>query len=343
MALTRRAFLLAMPAMAATPRGQSLPTDRARFADGATEMEVLRMTDPAYSSFLPAPWLRSASSRSGFLVYASDRPGSMQALRMDIKTGESKVLTEAANLNPQSLTLAPDEKSIYYLDGTTLKQTSFAMLRDREVATEVVGPFSVSEDGLYAAYCGGGKLMLAAMTVKGTPRALAEVSADAAIPLIRPKRAGVLCRDGESAWLATFEGGAARKLKTGPVTSNPQWSADGRAFTYLSGPELREHTPDTNADTLLAKTSQFITFGRNADASVFVGASRSKAAPYVLLMLRVTRRELALCEHRCSQPDQVNPTFSPSSQRIYFQSDRSGKMAIYSMTVEKLVEKTESE
>ncbi|MCX6596105.1 MAG: hypothetical protein NTV70_07035 [Acidobacteria bacterium] len=342
MALTRRAFLLAMPAMAATPRGQLLPTDRARFADGATEMEVLRMTDPAYSSFLPAPWLRSASSRSGFLIYSSDRPGSMQALRMDIKTGESKVLTEAANLNPRSVTLAADEKSIYYLDGTTLKQTSFAMLRDREVATEV-GPFSVSEDGLFAAYCSGGKLMLATLAVKGTAKALAEVSADAAIPLIRPKRAGVLCRDGESTWLATFEGGAARKLKTGPVTSNPQWSADGRAFTYLSGSELREHTPDSNADALVAKTSQFITFGRNADASVFVGASGSKASPYVLLMLRVTRRELALCEHRCSHPDQVNPTFSPSSQRIYFQSDRNGKMAIYSMTVEKLVEKTETD
>lgn len=342
MALTRRMFLLAVPAMAATPRGQMLPADRARFADGATELEVLRLTNPAYSSFLPAPWLRSASSKSGFLIYASDRPGTMQALRLDIRTGESKVLTESAALNPQTLTLAPDERSIYYLDGTTLKQTSLATLRDRDVAAEA-GPFTVSEDGLYAAYCGGGKLMLVPAAAKAAAKALADVSPQASTPLIRPKRAAVLCRDGDALWLANFEGGAARKLKTAPVSSNPQWSGDGRALTYLSGAELREHVPDTNADALVAKTSQFIAFGRNADASVFVGASGSKAAPYVLLMLRVTRRELALCEHRCSEPEMVHPTFSPSSQRIYFQSDRNGKMTIYSMTVEKLVEKTDSE
>jgi oligogalacturonide lyase len=33
--------------------------------------------------------------------------------------------------------------------------------------------------------------------------------------------------------------------------------------------------------------------------------------------------------------------FSPDSQRVYFQSDRDGKRAIYCMHVEKLVEKTE--
>jgi oligogalacturonide lyase len=36
----------------------------------------------------------------------------------------------------------------------------------------------------------------------------------------------------------------------------------------------------------------------------------------------------------------VAPIFSPSSQRVFFQSDRHGKPAIYSMSVEKLVEQT---
>lgn len=85
-----------------------------------------------------------------------------------------------------------------------------------------------------------------------------------------------------------------------------------------------------------------MSFGRNADASVFVGASQSKAGPYVLLLLRISRREMALCEHRCSNPAAVHPIFSPSSQRIYFQSDRNGKMAIYTMAVERLVEKTDT-
>ena len=37
------------------------------------------------------------------------------------------------------------------------------------------------------------------------------------------------------------------------------------------------------------------------------------------------------------------PIFSPDSQRVYFQSDRHGKPAIYDMHIEKLVEKTETE
>jgi oligogalacturonide lyase len=39
----------------------------------------------------------------------------------------------------------------------------------------------------------------------------------------------------------------------------------------------------------------------------------------------------------------VAPIFSPNSQRIYFQSDRDGKMAIYAMTVDRLVAETETE
>jgi oligogalacturonide lyase len=50
-----------------------------------------------------------------------------------------------------------------------------------------------------------------------------------------------------------------------------------------------------------------------------------------------------MCEHKASNPEAVAPLFSPDSQRIYFQSDRHGKAAIYSMHVEKLVEKTEME
>ena len=92
---------------------------------------------------------------------------------------------------------------------------------------------------------------------------------------------------------------------------------------------------------MLAKTSQFSHFGFNHDSSVFVGASRNVGAPYVLLLLRITRREFTICEHKASRPDMAAPIFSPDSQRIYFQSDRHGKPAIYCMHVEKLVEKTE--
>jgi oligogalacturonide lyase len=49
-----------------------------------------------------------------------------------------------------------------------------------------------------------------------------------------------------------------------------------------------------------------------------------------------------MCEHKASNAEAVAPLFSPDSQRICFQSDRHGKAAIYSMHVEKLVEKTEA-
>jgi oligogalacturonide lyase len=72
-----------------------------------------------------------------------------------------------------------------------------------------------------------------------------------------------------------------------------------------------------------------------------VGASRNAASPTILILLRGTRRELTLCEHKASHPETVAPVFAPDSQRIYFQSDRDGKPAIYCVHVEKLVEKTE--
>ncbi len=79
------------------------------------------------------------------------------------------------------------------------------------------------------------------------------------------------------------------------------------------------------------------------DSSVLVGASGSKASPYVLLLVRSVKRELTLCEHRASDPSRVTTIFSPNSQRIFFQSDQDGKMAIYAMLVDRLVETTETE
>jgi oligogalacturonide lyase len=127
------------------------------------------------------------------------------------------------------------------------------------------------------------------------------------------------------------------------------WSPEGRSIFYLSYPSdphklhaLREFVPDSNEDTAVADTSQFVGIGRNADATVFVGASGSKASPYVLLLVRIVKRELTLCEHHASDPAMVSPVFAPNSQHVYFGSDRHGKPAIYSIAVEKLVEETET-
>lgn len=341
--LSRRAFLVGLPSFAAAPKGNTFPSERKRYTDSATDNEVLRLTGESTASFLPPPYNRAASSKGGFLVYVSDRTGTLQAFRLDLRSGESKLLTEAGQLNLETVTLTGDEKAICFFDGLSLRTAALSNLRDREIyrATAETRGLSVSEDGANLTFIEGRKLMLASM--KGGAQPVVDVSAEASIPLIRPKRAGILYRAGsDSLWLASFDGSENRKLKTtGPIQLF-EWSPDGRTVLYLSGNDLREHTPDNNADALVAKTSQFVSFGRNSDASVFVGASGSKAGPYVLLLLRIARRELALCEHRSSDPSKVNPIFSPSSQRIYFQSDRDGKMAIYTMAVDRFVEKTET-
>jgi len=133
-------------------------------------------------------------------------------------------------------------------------------------------------------------------------------------------------------------------------TGTAHWSGDGKTLLYLNFPEdptqlntIREYAPDTQTDKLVAKTSQYVDFGCNRDTSVFVGASRNAASPVVLIMLRLTRRELTLCEHRSSHPDMVAPQFAPDAQRIYFQSDRHGKPALYCLHVERLVEKIEDD
>ena len=69
---------------------------------------------------------------------------------------------------------------------------------------------------------------------------------------------------------------------------------------------------------MAARTSQFAHFGFNRDTSVFVGASRSKASPYLLLLLRMTRREFTICEHRASDPSVVTPASSHQIAKPFF-------------------------
>jgi oligogalacturonide lyase len=102
--------------------------------------------------------------------------------------------------------------------------------------------------------------------------------------------------------------------------------------------EIREVILDSLEEKEVAKTSQFAAFNANDEATVFLGASRSKAQPNIMLLLRSVGRELTLCEHRAHEPRTVTPVFSPDSRRIYFQSDREGKSALYSMNVEAIVE-----
>ena len=260
----------------------------------------------------------------------------------------------------ESLTLTPDERSFCYLDGGVLFLASLSNLRTREVYRLAAGfdagrGFGLSDDGLYAALVeqksGSCRLRLITMRTGGA-ETLAESNDPIADPSPRPRRTGMLYRRGaDELWLVNYDGGQNRRLRLASGGLGPAvWSTDGRSVFYLNFPtdrkqlnNIREFIPDTNEDRFISNSTQFVTFNRNGDSSVFVGASGSKASPYVLLLVRSVKRELTLCEHRASDPRLVTPVFSPNSQRVFFQSDRDGKMALYAMVVDKLVEETETE
>jgi oligogalacturonide lyase len=361
--LSRRGFVSSFAAAGvgfAAGRGQVIPSEIRRFADAATELEIFRLTDPSHQSWLPAYTGRAVSKHGNFLIFASDISGGAQAYRMDLKSGQSRVLTDATHLEAGSLTLSPDERGVCFLDGGSLFLTNLSNLRPREIYRSPEGfgaghGLSLSDDGLYAAFIeqksGLNRLQLVTMRT-GTAQTLLESAEPISDPMPRPRRAGLLYRRGaEEVWLVDFDGTGNRRLRLAQGgLANALWSTDGRSVLYLNVPSdrgqlnnLREHIPDTNDDRFISNTTQFATFNRNADSSVFVGASGSKASPYVLLLVRSVKRELTLCEHRASDPRLVSPIFSPNSQRVFFQSDRDGKMALYAMAVERLVEETESE
>ena len=360
---SRRAFLasltVATRAAETSSRGRIFPSVAVRYADPATEFTVVRLTDPQFTSSLPAIGNRGVTGRQ--LLYASDLNGKWQAYRMDLKSKESRQLTEAENLDASSIALLTNERGFWHFDGPNLVETSFPALKPRVVykvpeGFEKLPGVSYSDDGRTAAFieksASGHRLRLL-HTQSGTASTLLESSAELSDPLLRPRDASLIYRSRGELWSIRFNGQENRRLPLAEgETPQAQWAADGHAIEYLNRPAdaskltaLREWTPGAGArqgeDAKIADTSQFVRFQANADASVYVGASGSKASPYLLLLIRAARRELALAEHRASDPALVAPAFAPNSQFVVFVSDRHGKPAIYWIAVDKLVSETD--
>ncbi len=368
MIVTRRRLIASLAGLSgcaclAADKPGAYPSEIKRYVDEATEFNVFRLTDPAHQSWLPAPYNRAISKKTEFLIHSSDRSGSVQAYRLDLKSGQSRVLTQATELVTASLTLAPDEREFAYLDGGLLYLGRTNGVHAREVYRAEDGfqfgdGFSLSDDGLVAALIeekpGLSRLRLITMRT-GAAATLLESNQPISDPQPRPKRAALLYRKGmepnSELWMVNYDGAQNRKLRIAPGgLGTALWSGDGRTIDYLNFPldrkqlnNIRELTPDTNEDQFVSATTQFATFNHNADTSVFVGASGSKASPYLLLLVRSVKRELTLCQHRAGDPRRVTAFFSPNSQRVIFQSDRDGKMALYSIAVDRLVEETETE
>jgi oligogalacturonide lyase len=329
-----------------------------RYPDPATELEVIRLTDPAFAGGMTAPHLHQFTRRGGLLLYWSDRTGSRQAFLLNLKQGASQQLTESMALDGASLSLSPDERSFFFFDGPVLFESLLATIRPREIhrvpeGSERTG-FSVAGDGvIFFVERREDKSRLLSLTRSPAPRpavvrTIAEIDDQIDEVMVRPQHTQVLYRTGGALWIMNRDGSAKRRLKTEPgKTGEALWIPSGRTLIYLHVPDeptelitLREHAPEDGTDTLLAKTSQFISASPNTDASVFAGASRSVASAYVLILLRAARRELTLCEHHASDPAMVQPVFTPDSRSVLFVSDRHGKLAIYMVPVAKFVEET---
>lgn len=357
-AWTRRRLLAAGATVAAlSADDRLLPSERIGFIDGTTEFEVSRLTAPAYSSFLPPPHVQQFSRHRGaFLLISSDRGGSLQAYLLDLKTWQMRLLTEAAALDAASLCLSPDGRLLCFRDGDQLCFQLAGSARQRVVygwPSEAAGScVQVLPEGPSALIVESKTRLRVVNLIRSTTRTVCEYNEPILDQMPRPKRAAAAFRTASGTLvMAHLDGSRTFTLKTPPGVSGPmRWAPDGRALLYLhrhdaasGNTALREINPDSGEDRLIAQTSQFAQFSPNGDASVFVGASRSRAQPDVLLLLRSVRRELTLCSHKASDAAAVAPVFSPDSQRIFFQSDREGKPAIYSMSVERLVEKTDSQ
>lgn len=309
---------------------------------------------------MTASHLRQFTRHSDSLLYWSERGssesnGARQAFLLDLKMGGSRQLTDAAALDPATLSLSPDERSFFFFDGPSLNETPFMTGRTREVHrvpdTAVRTGFSTTGDGaaIFVERQNGRSRIISVLRQQS--RRVTEIDGEIDALMARPRHPQIAWRAGGQIWLINSDGSAKRQLRIAPgQTGAAVWAPSGRTLLYLQIPEnpkqlitLREHTPEDGTDKLLATTSQFISVAPNADASVFAGASRSRGSAYVLILLRAARRELTLCEHRASDPAIVNPVFSPDSQNVLFVSDRHGKQAIYMVPVARFVEQTSTD
>ena len=315
--------------------------------DPATENLIVRLTNPTYTSVNPPPQNRHVSSKSRFVLYGSDRMGALSPYHLDLKTAAVRPLADTKAFRPDTLAMDLQERNCFFVDGGSLQQINLSNLKARTLA-EDVSDFHINGTGNTLVVLRRGKLE----RLEGDNRT---VLADNVTTrgIVSPAGSSVCFSreegaSGTSLWRVPVEGGAPVLLAKGAV-SCPNWNPDSESLLFLRQIQsdrglatlIREVSLDGRDEGTVAQTSQFISFAPNADGTVFIGASRSKAQPHVVLLLRSARREMTLCEHHCSHADMVRPVFSPNSRRVYFASDRHGKSALYVVNVELLVEPTE--
>jgi oligogalacturonide lyase len=300
-----------------------------------------------HQSLVPLRENTFVSSREGFLVFSSDRTGAFAPFRANLKTGVLTQLAQTKDLQPRSLALDARERELWLIDGTDLRVVNLQNQRSRTLAGGVLD-FSFNSKRSAVVIRRGDRLEK--WTATGSTLLATGVSGRG---IVNPAGSGCVFSRQETPgereyWYTPFSSPKPNLVAKGRISS-VYWRPDSAALLFLRQidhwgyvtSELREAPVDGAPERVVSETSQYAVFAPNTDGSVFVGASKSKAQPNILLLLRNARREMVLCEHRASTPESVSPSFSPNSQRVYFQSDHEGKSAIYSVNVERLIEETD--
>ncbi len=356
--VTRRVFIALAPAIVAPAQQDRLavPGEKARFTDRATEMVLARLTSPSYDTWMPSTPGRGISARSQSGVVTMARGEGKSLVWLDYGTGAGRIIAEPADLDPSSVALTSDDRWIAYADGGVLMAAQRQGTRRQTLAKLSSGAslhagLAPSPDRLtfYFAESAGSGSRIRSVRIGAASTVVAETSEVVSELAPNPRRALLAWRiQAGSLWLGSLDGGKPQRVETpGGRVLQFHWSSDGSSLLYLHEPadpsklvEIRERQVDSRTDTLVAKTSQFASFAPNANGTAFVGASRSKASPHILLLLRATQREFTLCEHGDPEPALCRPVFTPDSQSILFTSRIHGKNCVYLAGVEKLIEKT---
>jgi oligogalacturonide lyase len=270
---SRREFLAAIPAVQikrASGRGQQYPSEIKRYADPLTEREVWRLTSPANLYFHPYSYQRFVARNNSFVLLAGRREEGIQIFRLELPSGRLAQLTQGAGIEGYSICLAPDERSVFFLQSGVLKQLSLRTLKEREIYhTEggwwATGDMGISADGRHAAVIemqsadrvaerkADERLRLqferrplcrirAVEIAKENSWIVTEEKAWIGRPQFRPRRDQLLyCRIGpweqltSRLWLVNLDGKQKQNVRRrqGEEELGPEyWTADGRLIGY---------------------------------------------------------------------------------------------------------------
>ncbi|MCP5112079.1 MAG: hypothetical protein GY953_14715, partial [bacterium] len=236
-----------MPLIAASRRGRVFRAESSTNEDPATGFEVTRLTDPAYSSHLPNSHYRFISSKHNFLLYSSDRGGTMQAFRLDLNKDQHRQITAARNLDPGCLTLFGNDKSFAFIDGGVLFQAGSKGGKPRKLfeahdGWQLSGGLDIDPDGRTGALAetraGVSRLLL--LDVKRRKAApVTEQDGVLSNPMLRPGHHSILYRSNrDELWMVNHDGNSRRRLNLPPGRLGPiYWVAGAGSFHYLSIPE----------------------------------------------------------------------------------------------------------